>query len=94
MESDSWSDLQAHLRSQHGGNVREVKVRRTVIEELVEEERFGSLRLRWRGQQRRPIKDGLSIFFGAMAAETSSRHWSISALLWKNRLGTIMPTQG
>ena len=38
MESDSWSDLQAHLRSEHGGDVREVKIRRTVTEEIVTDE--------------------------------------------------------
>lgn len=37
IESDAWGDLQAHLRTQHGGNVRQVKVRKTIIEEVVEE---------------------------------------------------------
>lgn len=38
MEADAWGDLQSHLRNQHGGNVREIRVRRTVIEELAEEQ--------------------------------------------------------
>ena len=38
MESDGWSDLTAHLRSGHGGQIREVRIRRTVIEEVIEQE--------------------------------------------------------
>src|SRR5207302_1541443 len=38
MESDAWNDLQGHLRAEHLGNVREVRIRKTVIEELVEQE--------------------------------------------------------
>lgn len=37
-DADAWGDLQSHLRSQHGGNIREVRVRRTVTEELLEQE--------------------------------------------------------
>jgi len=38
METDAWGDLQSHLRAQHGGNIREVRIRRTVIEEPAEEQ--------------------------------------------------------
>lgn len=34
-ESEAWGDLQAHLRSYHGGNVKELRVKRTVTEEVL-----------------------------------------------------------
>jgi len=40
METDAWGDLQSHLRNQHGGNIQEVRVRRTVVEELVPEDQI------------------------------------------------------
>lgn len=34
-EMESWGDLQGHLRHVHSGNVTEVRVRRTVTEEVL-----------------------------------------------------------
>ena len=34
-EPDAWGDLQGHLRHNHSGNVTEVRIKRTVIEELL-----------------------------------------------------------
>ena len=34
-EIEAWGDLQGHLRRFHAGNVTEVRVKRTVIEELL-----------------------------------------------------------
>lgn len=34
-DSEAWNDLQGHLRHNHSGNVSEVRVRRTVIEEAL-----------------------------------------------------------
>jgi len=36
LESDAWGDLAQHMRSEHGGSIREVRIRRTVIEEIAE----------------------------------------------------------
>jgi len=38
LESESWGDLTSHMRANHGGNVTEVKILRTIIEELAEEQ--------------------------------------------------------
>ena len=34
-EMEGWGDLQGHLRHNHSGNVSEVRIKRTVIEELL-----------------------------------------------------------